>query len=277
MSSDPFRERIIAPEEVRRIIKNAADLAAIAPVSSEGLTETQLLDRLTALGISTDVARRAIDGSSLRPPVTADGITRVVREVELEGMVSPEKHEEIADAISQAMRMQGRVSVVGNKLTWTPNDRRTEPSVTIHVKDGRTAIRYVETLANSGQLTFGFGTLAGLAGLLSGALATVALVALCKALDITRAAGATWVVMGSVIVGIVGALTSFVGLRRAFARRARTRAVAADEVIAHVATVTRAAIPAERLRIEESHEHDVARLAAEEDLAAGPGRRVART
>jgi len=252
MSGSPFRERRIPPEEVRQIVKRAAELAmvdAAAIDSGEALSETELVERLAQLGVPSSVTRRALVATTTPTEPAADGSLRVVREVELDGMIPPARHEDLADAIAAAMGMPGRVSVVGNKLTWTPGGALAEPAITVHSKDGRTRVHYTETLANRGQRLFGFGTIAGLGGLVAVGAGSVAGVALAKAAEISAQQGGTTVFATAAIVGVAGAVASFVGLQRAFERRAKTRSAFADTVMARVVTAARRAIEASPLQV----------------------------
>ncbi len=262
MSGAPFRERQLAPDEVRRIVKRAMELAMVDSAEAEGssaMTEAELARRLSELGVPAEIAARAMEAPLRAAEPAADGATRIVREVDIEGVVTTERHEDIADAISAAMKQPGRVSVVGNKLSWVPGGLLTEPAVTVHSKNGRTRILYVETLANRGQQTIGFATLALFAGLFAGALSSVPLIVIAKAMAIGPREGGPAVFAISALVALVAAIAIMVGLRRVTARRAETRSAFADEVIAHVATATRAAATSEpRLRIKAEAEPDAA-------------------
>jgi hypothetical protein len=274
MSDTPFRERRIPPDEVQRIVKRAADLSLLNPADNErgeALTKAELEQRLADLGISPDVAQRAMEpppGEVSRGP---DGWIRVQRELELDGMLSPDHFEQIAEVIQAAMKMPGRISAVGNKLVWTPSGLASEPSVTVHAKDGVTTIRYVETLANRGQMTIGFGTLASLGGLLGGAVSTSAGVGIAKALEISKSTGAPLVLAIGALMGVATAVGSFVGLRRLVAKRQQTRSAFADELLAHVGAAVNAAMQKTRVkaRIETSEEtSSAAELEAQEEAEA---------
>lgn len=247
--SDPFRARRIPPDEVRRIVRRASDLAAIDAAAQDAgppLTEAELSQKLTELGISKEIVDRAMKPIEPSAQEAGDGAVRVVREIEIEGMLPPERHEEIADVISAAMKMQGRVSAVGNKLTWVPSGILTEPTMTVHSKDGRTRIRYVETISNRGQATLGFATLGGFAGIIAGGLGMGGAVAIAKAAEITSAQGGPAVIAASVAIGVGAAVASFFGLRKAAKSRAEARAAFAEEVVARVVTAARNAIADEK-------------------------------
>lgn len=272
MSGAPFRERQLAPDEVRRVVKRAMELAMVDAAAAEGgaaMTEAELARRLSELGVPADLAARAMEAPLRAAEPAADGAIRVVREVDVEGMISTERHEEIADAISTAMKLPGRVSVVGNKLSWVPGGLLTEPAVTVHSKNGRTRVRYVETLANRGQQTLGFGTLALFAGFFAGAMASIAMVAIAKAMAIGPREGGPAVFALSALVAVVAAIAVMVGLRRVVARRAETRSAFADEVIAQVATAARAAATSQpRLRVEAEPDAALEDEGAEEEPRA---------
>lgn len=246
MPDSPFRERRILPDEVQRIVKRAAELAATDPAKGgvEALTPAELEERLTRLGISRESARRAIDGATSAPAPSPDGVIRVVREEITSGMVPPGRQEEIADAISAAMRMPGRVSAVGNRLTWSPEGRSADPAVTVHSKGGETSVRFVETLGSHGQTTIGFRVLGAFVGFLVGVFATGIAAVVAKAAAMTGRQGMPIALAFGVVLGIVGAIASFAALRRSFARRARARAAFADEVIACVLVAVRQAAEA---------------------------------
>jgi hypothetical protein len=257
MSDQPFRERRIPPEEVQRVVQRALELAAKDAKSTEGkaLTGAELEARLHELGVSPEIARIALEPKATPIVPAAGGVIRVEREVELEGALSPEHFERIADAIQVVMKMPGRVSAVGNKLTWTPGGAMLEPSVTVHAKDGRTVIRYFETLGNSGQLKVGFGVLSGIAALGSGTTVTLAGVAIAKAADVSKASGVPLVLGLGALFAVTTAIGSFLALRRSFARRSEGRSRFADEVVVRVAREVEAslAVKAPKTRIDASN------------------------
>lgn len=274
MSDQPFRERRIPPEEVQRILQRALELAAMDSTVSAGkaLTGAELEARLYEIGISPDIARRALESRPASVAPSSDGIVRVEREIELDGMLSPDQFEAIADSIQAVMKTPGRISAVGNKLTWTPGGAWLEPSVTVHAKDGQTSIRYVEALANRGQQKVAFGVLAGLAALGTGTTASLAGVAIAKAADVSAASGAPIVLGTATLLGIAAAIGSLLGLKRSFARRLESRSRFADEVVISVSAAVKASLAASaaRVRVETrepgqdaSHEHDADAEAAE--------------
>lgn len=247
MSDSPFRERRVPPEEVQRILKRAAELALLDPAAEklgEALTTAELEARLLALGISPEVARRAMEPPPPphELPRAPDGAVRIERELQIDGMLSPDHFEEIAELINAAMKIPGRTSAVGNKLTWSPTGLGLEPSVTVHAKDGVTTIRYVETLAHRGQMAIGFGTLAALGGIMAGAVGSAVGVGIAKTLEISQASGAPVVLGVGVLLGVGTAVSSFFGLRRLVAHRAQTRAAFADELVARVGQAVTASL-----------------------------------
>lgn len=275
VADSPFRERRLSPEEVQKVLKRAAELSLVEPAtatSTQALTGAELEARLRELGISESVARRAMQPTPSAVPVTAnDRAIRVERVVQVEGMLGPEHFEKLADHISARMSMPGRTSAVGNKLTWSPAGLLLEPSVTVHSRDGYTVIRYVETLANRGQMVVGFGTLAGLSGLLAGALGTSAGVALSKAMEVSSQSGAPMVLGAGILVGVGAAIGSFFGLRRAVARRAERRAAFADALLSELAETVRANLDttAIKARVEAPRESTTApETEAHEDAVA---------
>jgi hypothetical protein len=282
MSGSPFRDRRVPPDEVRRIVKRAAELAMVHADdgAGEALTDEELARRLHELGVPAEIARRAMEPDAPAQRAKApDGSTRVTREAELDGMIPPERHEEIAEAISDAMGMAGRVSVVGNKITWVPGGVLVEPCVTVRSKGGRTHVEYVETLANRGQLLVGFGTLAALSGTIAGGVATGAGVAIAKAFEISAQQGGTAVLVLAGLLGIGAAAASGAGFLRLFERRVETRSAFADSVMARVVSAARAAVDSpdsETSAMSVRVEADDATAEDAEIDASAPSERVAR-
>jgi hypothetical protein len=186
--------------------------------------------------------KRAIAGvSPTTAAPSAGATTRVVREEEIDGMVPPDRHEQIADAIAAAMGMPGRSSAVGNRLTWVPGGIQMEPAVTVHSKDGRTRVRFAESLANRGQQIVAFATLGGIAGLIGGGIAVDIAGKIARGAGMAAAqAGPIGLAVG-VVMGCAAALVAIAALRRAFARRARNRNAFADAAVAQVVAAVRAA------------------------------------
>ena len=129
------------------------------------------------------------------------------------------------------MGASGRLSAVGNKLTWVPGGMLTEPAVTVHSKNGVTRVHYIESLANRGQRIVGFTTLGALCGLINGGLAA--------SISAKFAGAAAGMAIG-VVVGLVAVLGVVLLLRGAFAKRARTRNSFAERVVAQVVAAVRA-------------------------------------
>lgn len=250
MSDQPFRERRVPPEEVQRILQRALELSAMDSTASSGkaLTGAELEARLHELGISPDIARRALEPKPATIAPSADGVIRIEREIELEGMLSPEAFEPIADAIQAVMGGPGRISAVGNRLTWTPGGASLEPSVTVHAKDGHTSIRYVETLANRVQLKVGFGFLAGVSALVTSMTVFLAGAALGKAAGVSAASGVPIVLGTAAVLGIAAATGSIFGLKRSFARRVESRSRFADEVLVRVSATVKTSLAASAMR-----------------------------
>jgi hypothetical protein len=170
-------------------------------------------------------------------------------------MLSPEAFEPIADAIQAAMGVPGRISAVGNKLTWTPGGVSLEPSVTVHAKDGHTSIRYVETLANRGELKAGVGVIAGLSVIGTGAVVLLAGAAIGKAADVSRASGVPVVLGIAAVLGIFAAIGSIFGVKRSFARRLESRSRFADEALVRVSAAVKTSLGASPIRARvETHE-----------------------
>ncbi len=246
MADPPFRERRIPPEEVQRIVKRAAELATLeASVETAGLALTafELEERLQHLGVPADVTRRAMEPPVIASMPAPEGTFQVDRELVVDGVVPPERFEAIAEAIAACMKSPGRVSAVGNKLTWTPAGLAIEPEVSVQVKDGQTRVRYLERLASRGQVTIGFGTLSAFAGMTAGTFGSFAGVVLAKVMHVTAAEGAPVVLGASIALGVVAAVGAFFGLKRHLVHRVEARSVFAENVLQNVAAVVRASIP----------------------------------
>jgi hypothetical protein len=269
MNDSAFRERRVPPEEVKRILKRAAELSSIEASNAsqaQALTVTELEERLKALGISDDVARRALEPPMTHVEPAADGAIRVEREVTVDGMLGPEHFERIAELITARMKPYlGSVSSVGNKLTWSPGGIMTEPQVTVHSRNGVTTIRYRETLANRGQTIIGFGTLSAIAGAIAGTFSSLAGVAIAKAADISKASGAPVVLGAGIALGIAASVGSFIGLKRTLENRAVTRTQFADGLLHELSVAVNGMVATEpvRARVDASAE-----TAAEIEAAA---------
>lgn len=268
MSSSPFRTRRVSQAETRRILKRAAELADLdRSTANEGetFTEAELAQRLTALGLPDDAIRRAMGDPESVTPVSNVEATRVVREEEIDGMLPVDRHEIVADTISAAMQLPGRVEVVGNKLKWTMG-LSMDTSVTVHSREGRTLVRIEETLANKGQLIVGGITVAAFAGIFG----MVPGIAIAKILG-DSAGNATRSIVLIAAFAIACALAAVVGLRRMFRRRVRNRTSAIGEAMDRISTVVRnEVVRKEPIRQEVVPVAKKARIAAPKPEARAP-------
>jgi hypothetical protein len=262
----PFRDRALSPEEVRRAIERAASLAKVdvaAGKTGRSMTGAELERHLFELGLDRASVRRAMEPAETR--VTPSGLThQVVREVAVEGELSAAHLEEIAEEIASVMKMEGQTAAVGQKLVWTPGGRLVEPAVTVHAKDGETRIRFVETLQGAAPAVISFATLSTLAGLMATGVGTVGGVAIAKALEIGASEGSPFVFSMAALLGVGGAIASFVALWRRYRKHGEQRTAFADEVVARVASAVRARIEgaAPKARVEvgevEPEGHEIA-------------------
>lgn len=156
MEASPFRERRLAPTDVRRIVKRAAELAEKDPstaAAEQSLTQDEI-ERLGAqLGLSDQVVRRAISedaGGAATDPTEATGTRRIYFEDDLDGELPLDRHEDVVDAVQGLMGETGTAQVVGRTLTWAPagapNNGQRQLSVSVRSRDGRTRLRIDEKL-----------------------------------------------------------------------------------------------------------------------------------
>jgi nitrate reductase gamma subunit len=169
------------------------------------------------------------------------------------------------------MKIAGRVNVVGSKLTWTPGGLAVEPCVTVRSNEGSTRIRLEETLANRGQLLVGAITLSGFTAMLAVPFALVA----AKLVGVPKA----WAAPIVAAIVIAAALAAFLGVRRLFQRRIRSRTRQLDEAMANVvAAARRSVVVPRRARIdipaEDDSEVDAEAEAAVEESSPRHARRA---
>ncbi len=243
MSDSPFRERRISADEARRVVKRAAELAAIEPQADVGqaLTVAELEERLADLGIGPEITRRAMQAGGAPPKPSPDGALRVERELVVDGELAPERFDAITDTVAAAMKIPGRMSAVGSTLTWTPAGPLIEPKLTIRSEDGQTRIRYVETVANAGQQVFGFGALSAMSGLFTGLLGAFIAAFVAKGVDIGVTSAKPAVLAVGCVVGVAMAIATFIGFKRLLAQRAERRGTFADDALLQVGQAVRAA------------------------------------
>jgi hypothetical protein len=161
------------------------------------------------------------------------------RDVVIEAALAAEHFEEVAEVIASVMKMEGQTSAVGNKLTWTPGGNVRQPSITVHVKDGATRIRYVEQLPTPVQAGISFATLGTIAGLMATGAGTMGGVAIAKALEIGATEGSPAVFGIAGLLGIGAAISSFLALWQHRKKHRARRAMVADELVARLAALVR--------------------------------------
>lgn len=237
MAGTPFRERRVSPEETRRIVARAIALGgrgADANTDAPALTEAELAQRLSELGLSEDVIERAMMSSVEEAPAPAAGAIQVVHEKRFEGMIPAAQHEALAEAMSSAMGTRGRVEVVGQKLTRTPGGVLQEPILTVRSRDGHTDLRVEETLANRGQRAIASATMAALS----------ALFAFSPALALARmlTGGSDSPLAAAVVVAFLAMAmgASLWLVRKMFARRLETRTAFLGDALTKVTSDARA-------------------------------------
>lgn len=112
----------------------------------------------------------------------------------------------------------------------------------MHVKDGVTRVRYLETQVAPVPAQLGFATLGSLAGATTGAIALLGGVPIAKAMEVTAPEGLPWLFAIAALVGFGTAAASFVGLWRRYKNVRARREAFADEVVAYVTAAVRARI-----------------------------------
>ncbi|MEJ7727702.1 MAG: hypothetical protein WKG00_00640 [Polyangiaceae bacterium] len=114
---------------------------------SPALTEEEVARHLAALGFSEDVVRRSFSAALEAAPASRTVATVIRNEtirfeghVELAGMISPDMHQALSDAIDPIMDEPGHARAAGRKLTWVPRLAATDLVVTVHSRRGRTTV-----------------------------------------------------------------------------------------------------------------------------------------
>jgi hypothetical protein len=181
MSASPFRSRRLGPEEVRRVLQRALELAE-RDGGGGSLSEAELADRLTELGLPPEAVRLAMSGREAERGDDGGGVDgeRYLAERELPGEVPPQRDADVARALAGAMTEPGRVHTSGRELTWKPLDDADDLRVSVHSGEGRTRVRieqsfrhrWVRPLGNAAVIA-GFTLL--LAMLVAGWMRTVPL------------------------------------------------------------------------------------------------------
>jgi hypothetical protein len=159
MPPNAYRDRVFPPDEVRRILRRAAELEdAARPPRGAGRGHT--LDEIECIagdaGISEAALTRALSGHEV-PPATsrapwtfAGAPGRVSVERSVPGTVSPASHGRLAKVMRGAIGELGNAQMIGDSLSWsasTPGGRSVYAVVEPEAS-GRVTIRVEENLRN---------------------------------------------------------------------------------------------------------------------------------
>ncbi|APR79456.1 Hypothetical protein A7982_04803 [Minicystis rosea] len=172
MERSPFRARRLAPGDVRRILRRAAELAehdASTRSTERSLTQDEIERLGVELGLPATAIRDAIRDDAELADALADGDTpgsttrdqrtdprRIVLENEIEGEISASYDEDVVETIATTFGDGGRTQLIGRTLTWTPtpepNNQQRQLTISVRTRDGYTRIRIDERLT---QLYYG--------------------------------------------------------------------------------------------------------------------------
>ncbi len=151
MAGGAFRERQFEPDEVRRIVRRATELAAKDPATAttaRSLTQEELEKLVETLGIPASAVRRAIDDPANRS-VAEDPVAAIVYEETFDGEIPVDRHEEIAEQLRKIMGMEGGLEVIGHSLTWRSARVRgqgRDVTVSVRSRDGATKVVVEENM-----------------------------------------------------------------------------------------------------------------------------------
>jgi hypothetical protein len=159
---DPFREQRYSAQEVRRILRRAAELAEDdpeTPAAERALTREELTHAAGDLGLPESAVARAAaqgEGEPAAAPSEAPrsaflgARTRIVLTEEIEGEPSEADREDLVELIREVTGETGAVETTSKTLTW-----RVDPvyrgqgraiSVRLRSRDGRTRVVMEERL-----------------------------------------------------------------------------------------------------------------------------------
>jgi hypothetical protein len=242
MAESPFREQRLSPADVRRIITRALELAPLhdpRAASGQALTRAEVEQRAADLGIPVAAVRHALESPSPAsgPPTSAGTANHLVHDEELDGELTVDGHEQVAEALQVAMQGHpGRLEVVGRKLTYSANAYGAAVTLTVHTKNGRTRVRVEQAVERRWAVP-----------LVTALLAPMTLAPLAAA-----AFAATQSVAFAALAAAVALVAAYLGVRALFARATRKReAVAERAAVAVIAAVKEAvAKPALGARID---------------------------
>jgi hypothetical protein len=171
-----YRERRLAPAEVRRVVRRAAELseADIAIAGTEGTLTVDEIERACAtLGLSANAVRAALaDSRNGAPARSGLGARVVLHEDEVAGELPADRLEEIVDVIRAHAGGVGRIEVVGKRISWftIPHGGAT---VVVQSRAGKTSIRVIEQVVGW-PMVLGVMTLGALLAFISVPLAMAA-------------------------------------------------------------------------------------------------------
>jgi serine/threonine protein kinase len=159
--ASPPRRRY-ADEDVREIVRRAAELEATNPTAGGAMTIGGVEALAAEVGIPAELVRSAARSLDVRDatPVTPaappsrnrliGGPTRLLYERVVEGEVADADFPVLVDEIRRVLSNVGQVSQLGRSFTWSatrgPSNRALE--VVVAVRGGRTRITVQENLAN---------------------------------------------------------------------------------------------------------------------------------
>jgi hypothetical protein len=242
MAESPFREQRLSPADVRRIITRALELAPLhdpQAASGQALTRAEVEQRAADLGIPVAAVRHALESPSPAggPPTSAGTASHIVHDEELDGELTVDGHEQVAEALQIAMQGHpGRLEVVGRKLTYNANAYGAGVTLTVHTKNRRTRVRVEQAVVRRWAVP-----------LVTSLLAPMVLAPLAAA-----AFAATRSVAFAAIVAAVALVAAHLGVRALFARASRKREAVAERAAVAVVAVVKEALakPAPGARID---------------------------
>lgn len=154
--------RIYGDEEIGRILKRATELQAREPTApGAGMTLADLEEIAAEAGIDPTFLRRAAleaDSASGTPGVLsrlAGEELAVTREVTLPGELTDDGFERIASVLQANSSAYGQPSLMGKTLTWRAQTDSRTTHVVVTSRDGRTHIRFEESLVQMASGIFG--------------------------------------------------------------------------------------------------------------------------
>ena len=227
---DPQRQ--VSETSGHRLI-NVRDAAVEAGISAQYVDHALLEHGLTPRGYAGDAAIVVVDRAR-EPSKWAGGRVRFQYEVVVDGEMPLEDADLIVDIIRQTISSPGQATTVGRTLTWQGNPARSNLTVTVFPRAGKTTIRVTDNLrAAAGGL---FGGIVGGAGGGTG--------------GIWMALGANFGGAHGVAIGLLswaGAIAvSYAGARTAFARASKRSERKLTTLVETIAAQVRASIAAQR-------------------------------